>query len=236
MSCSSGPNIVNDGLILHLDAANSSCLIPGGTSCYNLVTGGLVTGASGQPDAGTHIPNTANFPVHNSMHAGVFDFSGGRGMNCEEDLGAHSEITIEMWLYKISSAQEYILDGRNNAGAWYISNYTSKNYNFSESLSYNYDALYDAASPNFLNQWTQMVVTSDSNGSKLYLQGAEVSTYVAQNSINENLGVNYRIGTRYTTSGQWTGFMGPILIYNRALISGEINQNFNSLRQRFNIK
>ena len=53
-----------------------------------------------------------------------------------------------------------------------------------------------------LNQWHHMIVTSDSSGSKLYLNGYEVSTSNSQ--LDEDFGINYRIGTRYTTATEWT--------------------------------
>jgi hypothetical protein len=77
-----------------------------------------------------------------------------------------------------------------------------------------------------------MIVTSDSNSSKLYLNGYEVSTSTSL-SADEDFGINYRIGTRYTTSAQWTGFFGPIYFYNRALSSNEVAQNYNELKGRF---
>jgi len=93
-------SIVRDGLVLHLDPANPKCFSNGQTSCTNMVSGGSVTGASGQPNAGTHTPNTANFPAYNSINAGVFDFTGGKGMNVEEDLGSHTQFSIECGIIK----------------------------------------------------------------------------------------------------------------------------------------
>ena len=46
---------------------------------------------------------------------------------------------------------------------------------------------------------------------------------------------NSTIGTRYTTSGEWTGYMGPIYFYNRKLNAIEVAQNFNSQRTRFEL-
>jgi len=45
-----------------------------------------------------------------------------------------------------------------------------------------------------------MVAASDGSGNKLYINGSEVSA-ITSTSTNEDLGKNYRIGTRYTTSG-----------------------------------
>ncbi len=76
-----GPNIVTDGLIFALDAGNTECFTSGNTTATCLVSGFNCSGANGHPAAGTHTPNTANFPVYNSTKGGVFDFVGGKGIN-----------------------------------------------------------------------------------------------------------------------------------------------------------
>ena len=237
MAIYAGPEIVNDGLILHLDPANQRCFNPGDSFCRNLVTGGLVNGASGTPLASTHVPNDLNFPAHSSLHGGIFDFSGsgGRGMNCEENLGFRTTTSLCIWFYKTSSAGEYISDARNNGGQWFLTNYINYNITYQGSLGYNYDDVYTTNSPNFLNNWQHMVVTSEDTGSKLYLNGQEVLNYGRQDSIDEDFGVNFRIGTRYTTSGQWTGYMGLISAYDRVLAAAEIQQNFEATRSRYGV-
>jgi hypothetical protein len=236
MSVFAGPKVAMDGLVLHLDPANPDCFGSGQTSATNLVSGGSVTGASGNPGTGAHTPNTANFPAYSSTNGGIFDFAGGRGMNVEEDLGSHTAFSLCMWFYTSSATLAYFTDGRNNGGTWYIRNYTtSVNYEFATQMSYNYDVTYDANAPEFTSTWVYQVVVSDATESRLYLNGTEVSTYVSQISTNENLGVNYRIGTRYTTSSQWTGYMGPIRIYNRVLTQGEITDSFRAQRERFGV-
>lgn len=237
MALSHSPKIATDGLIFSIDAANPKCFSSGQTSCVNLITGGAVTGANGQPNAGAHTPNTANFPAYNSINGGVFDFAGARGMNCDEALGAHTAATRTMWFYKISGSNHYFLDGRNNGGAWFISNYTPTfgNYEYTDVLTYNYGSPFNASAPEYLNKWIYLVITSDATNGHFYLNGTEVDNYDNQTSIDEDFGVNYRIGTRYTTSGQWTGYMGPISFYNRALTAAEVEQNFNAHRGRFGI-
>jgi len=227
-------DIVKGGLILHLDPGNPNCFSSGDTTCKNLVTGGLVTGANGTPGRGTHSPNSSNFPSYSSNFGGVFNFSGGKGMNCEENLGFRSEMSLCMWFYKTDGGGDYFTDARNNNGQWFLSNYTSDNINYTERLTYNFGGSYNSTNTNFLNNWQFMCVTSTPDGSKLYLNGNLISGG-SRNSVNSNFGVNFRIGTRYTTSSQWTGFMGPIYAYDRQLSADEVQQNFNITRSRFNV-
>ena len=223
-----------DNLVLYLDPSNPVCFEPGKTNCYNMVTGGIVTGANGNPGSGTHTPNTSMFPAYNSINGGIFDFSGGRGMNVDEDLGSTTTRTFIMWFYKNSSNTQYFSDARNNGGQWFLSNYTNDNINYTEQLTYNFGGSYNASNSSFLNQWICMAVTSDGSGSKLYLNG-ELIESGNRSSIDEDFGKNFRIGTRYTTSSHWTGYMGPIMAYNKVLDNGEISQIFNAHRERFGV-
>jgi len=233
MGFSRGPKIPTNSLILALDAGNPKCFTSGDTTCNNIITGGLLTGASGTPSSGTHTPDTSNFPTYNSTNGGVFDFAGGRGMNFEEDLGFTTTRTLIMWFYKNSSGTQYFSDARNNGGQWFLSNYSGENINYTNALRYNFGGSYNASHPDFINKWHCMAVTSDNTESRLYLSGEEVDSYVSQNSIDEDFGKNFRIGTRYTTGTEWTGYFGPILAYDRVLSDSEILNYYNATKSRF---
>ena len=235
MGVHGGPNIVTDGLIFAIDAANEqSYLGSGDTTATCLISGFNCSGANGQPNTGTHTPNTSNFPSYSTDNGGIFNFSGGKGINIDGNLGTATASSICMWFYKNSSGTQYFTDGRNNGGQWFLSNYSSYNINWHNTLRYNFSATYNASDSAFLNQWHHMIVTSDSSGSKLYLNGYEVSTSTST-SADEDFGINYRIGTRYSTNNEWTGFFGPIYFYNRAITASEVLQNYNALKGRFGL-
>jgi hypothetical protein len=221
-----------------LDPANTCCVKLGETTAINLVTEGLITGANGAPGSGTHTPLPANFPkisFVSGIEGAVFNFAGGKGMNCDEDLGTRTTTTISMWLYKNSSETQYISDARNGGGQWFISNYLSYNLNYTEQMRYNFDVSYNASSPSFLNQWVHMTVTSNATESKIYINGVE-ETATTSNSIDEDLGPNFRIGCPLSgISATWTGYMGPIHIYDTVLSDTEILQNFNSHKTRYGL-
>ena len=229
-----GPHIITDGLIFALDAGNPECFTSGNTTATDLVQGFNCSGASGTPGSGTHTPNTANFPAYNSTKGGVFDFAGGRGINIDGNLGNTTASSISMWLYKNASSTQYLTDGRNNGGAWFLSNYSGYNINWTNNLRYNFEDPPDFNATGWINTWVHIVATSDSTGSKLYVNGLEV-VLSNSSSPDEDFGINYRIGTRYTTTGEWTGYMGPIYFYNRKLNAIEVAQNFNSQRTRFEL-
>ena len=234
MATSYSPKIVTDGLVLCLDAAHPKCFKSPDDTATDLVQGFLCTGANGTPASGPHTPNASNFPAYNSINGGVFDFVGSKRINIDGNLGNTTASSISMWFYKNSTATQYFTDGRNNGGQWFLSNYTGYNINWHDRLRYNFDATYNTASPSFINKWIHMVVVSDSTGSKLFINGAEVDS-TRETSADEDFGRNFRIGTRYTTSGEWTGYMGPIHLYNKRLSDSEVLQNYNATKSRFEI-
>ena len=227
-----GPDIVDDGLIFGLDAGSTRCFTSGNTTATDLVQGFNCSGANGHPGTGTHTPNTANFPVYNSTKGGVFDFAGGKGINVDGDLGNHTTSSMSMWLYKAPGATQYVTDARNDSGSWFLSNYTSYNLNWHNTLQYNFEDPYNANAADFVNQWIHIIATSNSSGSKIYINGVE-KTATGTASADEDFGINYRIGTRYTTSSQFSGKMGPIYFYNKVLSAAEVLQNFNAQQSRF---
>jgi len=235
MGVSYGPSIVSDSLKFVIDAGNTRCFTPGNTSCVNIITEGAVTGASGQPNAGTHTPNTANFPAYNAINGGVFDFAGGRGMNIDEDLNISGAMTIDVWYYKNNSATQYLFDGRNQNGNWFLVNYQSKNINFHNNFQYNFDTTYNATNPDFINRWQHLCITSDATGPKLYIDGTERTNIAVNNNVVEDIRTNFRIGTRFSTSTEWTGYMGPIKMYSRVLTEREVRKNFVAHRARFGV-
>jgi len=89
-----------------------------------------------------------------------------------------------------------------------------------------------------INQWYCVAVSHDGVNQRGYLNA--VNTYT--NPVGGEVGASYandlRIGARNApnaASSLFTGIIGPIQIYNRALTQSEITQNFNALRGRFGI-
>ena len=224
------PKVTTRGLIFLIDPVNPRCVGAGDTHCLDLVGGKRCSGASGHPGTGTHTENTSNFPAieketstNNSSH--VFYFTGSRGINIDEDLGSHTACTAGMWLYKTSTGGTYMFDFRNNGGNWWLNNYSSYNYNIHNTMRYIFGGGSYSASDYPINVWIHLMITSDSSGSKIYLNGRE-RTAAYSTSVNESFGINGRIGTRYTTSGGHVGVMGPIYLYNKVLSAAEVKQNF----------
>jgi hypothetical protein len=231
---STGPKIPTTGLTFAIDAGNTRCTDNGtADTVNNLITGGVVTGTGGSPGTGTHTPVPANFPELSGSYGGHFDFTDGRGMRVEELLSKGTTMSQCMWFYCNNSAIQYFGDGRSDAGTYFLSNYNSSNININDQLKYKFSDTYATDDSAFLNQWHCLTVTSDSAGSKLYLGGTEVSSYITQGSVDEDFGKNYTVGSRHTSGSPWHGKMGLIHFYDRVLSAVEAKQYYNSTKTRY---
>ena len=231
------PQVIEDGLILNIDAANPKCYTPGEKVCYNLVTGNPITGANGEPGTGIHVADPLNFPTYDAT-TGTFFNTLTTGLNVDEDLGTHNEATYIFTLYTPSLSLQYIMDARNGGASydWFIHNYQNYNINFDNRLEYNTDFIYDQNNNEIYNKWSHIVITSNNIESRLYINGVD-RTDRSDNNIPlfNNFGVNFRLFTRYTKSNGWVGNIGPIQIYNRVLSLDEIKHNYFAIRGRFDI-
>lgn len=79
-----------------------------------------------------------------------------------------------------------------------------------------------------------MVATRQSGVVRLYLNGNLVNTATLNSSIPAN--INYRIGTDVNgTAEPFTGQIYNVKVYNRALSAGEVLQNYNHYKTRYNL-
>lgn len=241
MATNYAPKALVQDLVFCLDVSNHKCAEnpSGGISngINSLVTVSLCTGANGSPGSGTHTPNTANMPSYSSDFGGVLDFSGGKGINVEEDLGTSTVSTYSIWLKWPSgnTGNQYLFDARANGGVWHFANYASYNVNWNSNLRYNFGGGAFDATKWDVNEWIHLITSSDNTGSKIWVNGSNrTSDAATTNSTDEDLGKNFRIGTRYTTSNEFQGLIGPIHLYKTAFTDDMALQQFRAFQKRFN--
>lgn len=231
------PRIVTDGLVLALDAANPKSYPGTGTTWFDLsgngfnAYGSILTGGSSGEDA-------SRFPVWQSNNGGRFYWDGEKALNIAGNMGNHSQGTHEvvLWRTNTSSSLLYIADARNGPGSWWLTNYLSYNINIHNALRINDPSSYQNAS-NLWGKWIYLSMFSDGSGSGAFINGEFItdSRLITSNSINMNLGTNFRIGNRCTGSGRFQGYMAIYRIYNYKLSPQEVLQNYNATKGRYGL-
>jgi hypothetical protein len=227
----SGPNkIITDGLVLHLDAANSKSYIGTGTEWKDLSgrrnNGTLINGPTFNPDNGGSI-----------VFDGVDDYVGSFN-----SLNLLNNITVSCWFsfINIPSGTSY----RGIVGDWNTVNNTRSwlltKFNTNNTISFFLNSTGINSNNININSTTLIIPNVKYYASAVY-NGNTMSIYVngvLENSTNysSNIfqGTLLRLGN-FSDSNFSNSNIYQTSIYNRALTQEEITQNFNAIRGRFNI-
>jgi hypothetical protein len=231
MAIASGPDIVEDGLVLYLDAANERSYPGSGTTWSDLVGGNNAT--------------LTNGPTFDSGNSGSFVFDG------VDDYAPATPIeptylTLSCWFKATGpgSFDDFIGGGLicsssqlfNNAVQYWMSySWTDEKVVFQIQAN-SVVATADAA-PNTIQH---CAATYDGSFRKIYLNGSLVSStswttdpiYPASGDRNVQIG-RWRAPAPYNRYFQ--GNIYNASIYNRALTAAEVSQNFNAIRSRYGL-
>jgi hypothetical protein len=233
-------NVITNGLILQLDATNSSSYSGSGTTWTDL---------SGQSNNGTLV----NSPVY-TANPGYFTFNltNDRYVSTSGIISSLSTATFIAWVNSSQTQANYtnILMSRNGMGS--ATNYaTGMNitpygnnaigYHWNDNGStYGWDS--GLSVPN--NAWSMMAVTVSSTEAIAYLgksTGITTATNTTSHSTVVGPPLNFFISQDRgggPGGGGYRNFVGSIsqiLIYNRALSNSEITQTFNNTKATYGL-
>ena len=220
--------VVTDGLFLSIDAGFTPSYPKSNSTTYDLSGSGydltLVNGMG-----------------YNSSEGGVFTFDGtndGAYGPTTNDSNIGNEITMEAWFYRTGgngdrglilnkeSCYEIGVNNSNGQFQWAIA---------SPSQSW----AWLGGSANITNTWIHGVVTRDSNAlEKSYINGSLQSTVQRVTGSIKKSNNRINIGGRGGGTSPNSNFGGEIPIvrlYDRALSSSEILQNYNAQKGRFGL-
>lgn len=224
MSYSYGKSIVTDGLVFYVDAANENSYPGTGTTWSDLV--------------GSNDGTLTNGPTYSSANGGSIAFD---GTNDYVDCGANNlfsgntSFSLSGWL-NVKTHSSYGL-------ALYIGNAASKQSAWigwcdiaqtgtNQTIG---GGLYGVNLGSGVEEntgWHNVTLTYDTSSLKLYIDGSltnsrsESGANISSSSI--------RLGRSNTgTTYDYNGDSSSLLIYNKALSSTEILQNYNALKNRF---
>ncbi len=233
MASKSGPDIIEDGLVLCLDAASKRSYPKSGTTWSDL--------------AGSNNGTLTNGPTFDAGNGGsiVFDGSDDRVEIADNDLFSFigSAFSLSTWLKTsstISNSKGFICKGNTLfAGEYAFHSYSNQ---VAFRLTDNSTGAYrGVAAGAAIDQgvWTNFVAVSDGtqqiSGMNIYKNGVLLS--VSNSSGGSFTGVQntstpLKVGAR-SNSEVFVGSIATSLIYNRALTADEIRRNYLSTKERF---
>ena len=220
MGAAGGPNIVEDGLVLALDAANAKSYPGSGTTWTDLTS---------NSNDGT----LTNGPTFDSGNGGTLVFDGSNdyvGTTYNGITGTASR-TISVWFYPDISQNKEVLGygAQVSKQMWDVLLYNGKVgihlYSSGAEAGVNYTV---GAWQCVTFTYTHPTITSYMNGT--------LGTTATHSDINTGAGA-LKIGTgRYTANyNYFDGKIGHVSMYNRALSASEVLQNYNALKRRFGL-
>jgi hypothetical protein len=228
-------NYIKDGLVLNLDPANIKSYQGSGTSFKDL-TSNL-----------SDFTLAANSPTFDPT--GFFTFNGTNQFASRvntSSLKPTTAISIEQWLNADdwnagTSSSNYKCSISCTAGGGYSHNIWNGDF-----YSYIYAGgkyLIPSASVSNLSGWHHFVTTFDGRYAKLYIDGSLANTddYGSANTTmtyaSNSIFLGAEAGASTSPEGYyWQGKIGSTLIYNKALSSAEVLQNYEVSKQRYRIQ
>jgi hypothetical protein len=220
---SGGPNIVVDGLVLSLDAANTKSY-PG--------TGTVWSDLSRDGNNGT----LTNGPTFNAGNGGNIVFDGVNDFISILGSTSITTATLLIWVYRDGAQPNY-------AGIFYSRGFQANGMSFfstTNNLSYAWNSSSSTFTFNSnLNvpnlQWSMCAVSISATNAILYVGSSSGLLSATNNVSNSSTIVN---GLRIASDNFWSPFKGSVsnaMFYNRALSPTEILQNFNATKGRFGL-
>jgi hypothetical protein len=213
-----GPNIVTDGLVLALDAGSKKSYAGSGTTWKDL---------SGNGNNGTLV----NGPTFSNVNGGSIDFDGSNDWGQVPTLAlSTAAYTKVAWFNPDGATNNIISGGGDGQHAFWMAG-TANN------LQAGHNGAWSTVnySPGTMTGrwWCGAVTFNTSTGWVLYLDGSVVDTDASTTTFTGGTAV--RIAAYNNASNVFNGKIAVAQVYNRALTSSEILQNFNATKSRFGL-
>ena len=231
-----GPNIVTNGLALHLDSMNANSYPGSGSIWYDLSgngNNGTMNNFSG-PSAGS----TSGFDTNTKLmmfdrHLGSADGTVNNIVNFSSsttllDCLCQNGVSIEFWLKVTTTVCTAIAKLH---GSWEI--YYCSGLVFRTEGAGGNDGSTSIGSGTYFPNMHHILATHDDTNRKVYVNGINVLSDV--NSVTSQSFSSFGLGGYSNGIYAFVGAIPIFKVYSRALTQPEVLQNFNALRNKFGL-
>ena len=237
MASAAGPNIITDGLVLHLDAANTNSYPGSGTTWTDI---------SGKGHNGT----LTNGPTFSSDNSGIIVFDGSNdtvtiSANSDFDFGT-GDFTIDGFFNKSATtanltlvcSENYYATGYN--GNWIIRITNANTIAFASYDGKSNEEYAEFSAPTTSGKWYHFAFVREgtgSNESKFYFNGVLAGSMTVSKSLSNAGNEGLRIGEDNNWANAFmNGKISNIKIYKgKGLTATEVLQNYQALKTRFGL-
>lgn len=229
-----GSNIVKDGLVFYLNAGSPN-------SYYPINAGTLWKDISGNK----RNVNLINGPVFNSENGGSIVFDGINDLarlSAATNFGAPANLTVSIWVkytdFVVTDLGRFLFRATTLAENVSFAVYQNTDFPHNKVRAFVVlpSGLIAVSSNTNLNtgQWYFVTMTYNSSALSIYINGVfDISTPGSGNIVWPTPIRTPQLGG--STNSWFRGNIAQSLLYNRALTSAEILQNFNETREIFGV-
>ena len=195
------------------------------------------------------IPGTINLAPYNSGGWFEFDGSSNSGTRIAFDsstIDLSGNFSIDMWFRQGDQSPDYYMllgaSGYGSAGENGIGHYLYGNAIVTwaqDTLGSNTTVnIWDSSSTTTLTSgvWYNLILTRQSGTAwRWYLNGSLVNSNTTQFLTVDFTSATTYVGDHYNSDYQFDGDIGEVRMYNKALNSTEVSQNFNATRSKYGV-
>ena len=228
MAIYGGPDIVTDGLVLHLDAGSDKSYPGTGNTWFDL---------SGNGNHGTNVNMT-----YSAANRGVFSFNDGSSVSLipnSASLNPTTGLTIEAWVKFSGNNNDFIFE-KGNVNTQYSL------FSHGADIMFRTCHVGDGSYHNFsfnkttvgvvAGSWHHIVGSWDGSVKRIYIDGAFKGSVNKSNALvttTPGAAVGRFGGT--TTGYYFGGLIPKVAVYNRGLTAAEVTFNYLALRGRYGV-
>ena len=208
-------NIVRDGLVFHVDASKSNSYAGVGNTIYDI---------SGSGKIGT----LTNGPTFSGLNGGSIAFDGSNDYILFPNSDVMGSVyTQNIWFKKNSSSVSDLADAQYSGALVYSGSIV---FYYTNVPPVTLTAYYSFA----IGVWYCLSLVRGSSVKQIYLNG-NILASTGSTDMYDAPGTNFVIGSNGGNSEFLNGNIAQVQIYNRALSSTEILQNYNALKTRYGL-
>jgi hypothetical protein len=214
--------IVQQGLVLNLDAGNPYSYGGAGTTFYDV--------------SPTALSWTINNATYNSSDPKYFSYNGSNSWLQSSTSAAYDSqtITMECWCYPNSLSQNGFLFEKGQVNTQYSMFFENPNFVFRTMGSVsNQSAYFTASTYLIVSVWNHIVCTYNGSSKIMYVNGIQVQSVAASGALPTGQTDQY-IG-RHSSGYFFNGRIGESRVYNIALSAAQVLQNYNATKGRFGL-
>ena len=217
--------IVQQGLVLNLDAGNNYSYAGAGTTIYDV--------------SPTALSWTINNATYNSSDPKYFSYNGSNSWLESSTSAAYDSqtITMECWCYPNSLNQLGFIFEKGAVNTQYSMFFENANFQFRTYGLSNQDVTITSTSFMTVNAWNHIVCTYASGTKITYVNGVQAGGLSGITGTLNTGGTNQYIG-KYGNAGnnyQFNGRIAESRVYNIALSAAQVLQNYNATKGRFGL-